>query len=52
MITSMMDHIKISKSSTYKKDSPKAKDATNLVPNNKKSVMWNLKHDISSPKFY
>ena len=64
MITSIMDHIKISKYSPDKKDSPKAQDNTTVVPANKKSPplegghstkidgMWTLKHDISSPKFY
>ena len=64
MIASMMDQIQISKSSTDKKDSPKAWDPTTVVTtkNNspplegghstKNGGMWTLKHDISSPKFY
>ena len=64
MIASMMDQIKMSKSSPDKKDSPKAQDTTTVVPANKKSPplegenstkiggMWDLKHDIGSPKFY
>ena len=64
MITSMMDQIKILKSSTYKKDSPKDQNTTTVVPANKKypslegghstkiGGMWTLKHDIGSPNFY
>ena len=37
MIRSMMDQIKISKSSPCKKDSPKAQDPTTVVPANKKA---------------
>ena len=60
----MMDMIKFSKSSPYKKNLPKARDPTTVVPSNKKAPplegghstkncgMWNIKHDISSPKFY
>ena len=59
-----MDQIKISKSSPDKKYSTKDQDQTTLVPDtnkappleggNSKTIggMWNLKHDISSPKFY
>ena len=36
MISSMMDQIKISKSSPDKKDSPKAQDLTTVSPSNKK----------------
>ena len=36
MIASMMDHIKISKSSPDKKDLPKAQDPTTLLPYNKR----------------
>ena len=64
MITSMADQIKTSKSSPDKKDSSKAQDHTTVVPANKKAPplkcghstknggMWNLKHEIRSPKFY
>ena len=64
MIASIMDKIKISKSSPEKKDSPKSYDPTTVVPYNKKGPplegrhytkiggMWNLKHDIILPKFY
>ena len=64
IIASMMNQIKISKSSPDKKDSPKAQDTTTVVPANKKSPplegghstkiggMWTLKHEIGSPKFY
>ena len=63
-IASMMDQIKISKYSPEKKDLPKSQDPTTVVPANNKAppleggnstnigVMWSLKHDISSPKFY
>ena len=59
-----MDHIKFSKSSLDKKDSPKAQNITTLVPSIKKATssegenstknggMWTIKHDISSPKLY
>ena len=59
MITSMMDQIKITRSSPNQKDSPKAQDSTTMVPDNKRdppmysgnstknSGMWTLKHDIS-----
>ena len=64
MITSMMDHIRISKSSPDSKNSPKAQDTNTVVLYYKKDPplegghykkiggMWNLKHEISSPKFY
>ena len=64
MTASMMDHIKISKSSPDKKDSTKAQYPTTVVPANKKDLplegehytkiggMWTLKYEISSPKFY
>ena len=64
MITSMMDQIKISKSSLDKKYSPKVQYTTTVVPANKKSPplegghytiiggMWTLKREIGSPKFY
>ena len=63
MIVSMMDQIKIYKSSLDNKDSPKAQESTTLVPANKKAPplegghstkigsIWTLKNDISSPKF-
>ena len=38
MIASIMDQIKISTSSPYKKDSPKAQDSTTAVPDNKKTL--------------
>ena len=61
MITSMMDWIKISRSSPEKKDSPKAQYYTTVVPSKKKAQqleggnskknggMWTLKHEIRSP---
>ena len=64
MITPTMDQIKISKSSPDKKDSPKYQDTNNVVPYNKKypplegghstkiGGIWNIKHEIRSPKFY
>ena len=64
MITSMMIQIKISKYSPCKKDFPKSQDTTTVVPDKKKAPplkdgystknggMCNLKHEISSPKFY
>ena len=64
MITSMMDQIIISKSSLDRKDPPKDKDPTTVVPANKRyqplevgnctniGGMWNIEHEISSPKFY
>ena len=63
-IISMMDHINISKYSTAQWYSPKPRDPTTVLPANRGSPtlddghstkicgMWNLKHDISSPKFY
>ena len=64
MIASIIDHIKISKSSPEKKDSPKAQYPNTVVPANKKARqlkgghytkiggMWTIKHDIITPKFY
>ena len=64
IIVSMMDKIKIYKSSSYKKDSPKAQDNTTVFSDNKTAPplngghytkigsMWTLKHEISSSKFY
>ena len=64
MITSIMDHIKYFKYSPYNKDSPKYQYPTNLFLSNNKAPklegvhstsigdMWNLKHDIISPKFF
>ena len=64
MIASMMYQIKMFKSSPDKKDSPKAQDTTTVVSaknkypplegghSTKNGVMWTLKHEIGSPKFY
>ena len=64
MIESMMDQIKISKYSPDKEYSPKVQYPTTVAKANKKyqpleggystkiGGMWNLKHGISSPKFY
>ena len=64
MITSMMDQIKMLKSSPDNKDKPKSQDTTTVVPANKRARppegghskkigrMWTLKHETSSPKFY
>ena len=64
IITSMMEQIKISKSSSDNKDSLKSQDTTTVVPDNnsypplegwnskKTGGTWTLKHDISSPKLY
>ena len=64
MITSMMDQIKISKSSPDQKYSPKYQNPTTVVLSNKRSPplegvqykkiggIWYLKHEISSQKFY
>ena len=63
-ITSMIDHIDILEYSPGQKDSPNAQDTTTVVPADRKAsplnsghstkngVMWTLKHDISSSKFY
>ena len=63
-ITSMMYHINIERYSPDQKDIKKSQYPTTVVPTNKRSPplecvqsmkicsMWNLKHDISSPKFY
>ena len=63
-ITSVMDQIKISKSSPENKDSQKSQDPNTVVPDKNKAPplegvhstkiggIWNLKHEISSPKFY
>ena len=60
MITSIMDQIKIPRSSPDKKDSPKAHDSTTMVSANKRAPpleggnstkiggMWTLKHEIIS----
>ena len=60
----MMENIKKSKSSLENNDFTKSQYPTTMVPDNKKDpplkgghstkngCMWNLKHDISSPKFY
>ena len=59
-----MDQINISKYSPDQKNSPKSQDTTTVVPNNRRAPplnggnymkiggMWNLKHEIISPKFY
>ena len=64
MIASIMDQIKILKSSSGTNYSPKAQDPTTVVPANKRDQplqdghykkiggMWTLKHEISSPKLY
>ena len=64
MIASMMDQINIYKSSPYSKGSPKTHDPTTEVAANKKAPplegghytknggIWNIKNEISSPKFY
>ena len=63
MITSMLDQIKISKSSPDQKDSPKAQVLNTVVPSNKRDPplegghsmnffgMWTIKHEIRSQKF-
>ena len=63
-ISSIMDQIKISKSSPEKKDSPKAQDPTTMVPANnrapqlegghytKNGGMWTIKHEIITSNFY
>ena len=62
MIASMMDQMKIPKSSSENKDSPKDQNTTTVVLANKKAPpfkdgyskriggMWTLKHEISLPK--
>ena len=62
MIASMIDQIKIPKSSSENKDSPKDQDTTTVVLANKKAPplesryskrivgMWFLKHENSLPK--
>ena len=64
MVKNIVDQIQLSNYSPYKMDYPKSQDNTTLVPANKKAPplevwyskniggMWNLKHDIRSPKFY
>ena len=64
MITSMMDKIKISKSSPDNKDSPKDQYHTTVVSAKNRAPplegghyiniggMWTLKYEISSPKLY
>ena len=63
-ITSMMDQIKMSKSSSSQKDFPKPLETTTVVPDNRRDPplevghstkiggVWYLKHEIRSPKFY
>ena len=60
----MMDQTNISKYSPDHKDSPKPPYPTTLVPDNirappldsersmKTGGVWNIKHEIRSPKFY
>ena len=64
MTKNMMDHNQNSDSSLDNMGSPKSQDPNSVVPYNKKSPpleggdsakiggMWNLKHEISSSKFY
>ena len=64
MFASMMENIIISKYSLDKNDLPKDQYPTTVIPANWKDppleggnstnigCMWNLKHDIRSPKFY
>ena len=64
MIVSMVDQIKMLKSSPENMHSPKAQDPSSMFPSNNKAsplegvhsmkigVMWTLKHKIRSPKFY
>ena len=64
MIASIIYQNKFSKSSSYKKYSAKDQYPTTVVPSNTKAPplegvystkigdMWNLKYEISSPKFY
>ena len=59
-----MDQTNISKTSPAQKDPPKPPDPTTVVLDNKRDPpmyggqstnnggMWNIKHEISSPKFY
>ena len=63
-ITSITDQINTFKPLPIHKYSPKPPDPTDVVPSNKRALpldggqstkigsMWNLKHEISSPKFY
>ena len=63
-ITSIMDHINISKYSPDQKDPLKSQDTTTVVPDNRSASplesgnstkiggMWTLKDDTSSPKLY
>ena len=60
----MMDQIGMFKSLLSQRDSPNLQDPTTVVPANRRDPsfdgihstkiggMWNLKHEISSPKFY
>ena len=64
MFKSIMNQIKISKSSPENRYSQKSQDPTTVIPANENAppveggnstkidVMWTLKHEISSPKFY
>ena len=63
-ITSMMDQTHNSKFSPAQKDTSELPNPTTVVPDNRRDPpldvghstkidgVWNLKHDISSPKFY
>ena len=48
IIASMMDNIKISKSSLYKKDPQKAKDNTTMVSSNKKAPPLEVGHSTKN----
>ena len=64
IMENMMDHIQISDPSSENMDSPKAQGPNTAVLDKKKAPsldgghstkiggMWNIKHEINSPKFY
>ena len=64
MISSTINYIKSSNYSPVKKDSPKTKGTTTVVPAKDKAAllevgystkiggMWTIKHEINSSKFY
>ena len=64
MLAEIIDQINTLKYSPTKKDSPKPPEPTTMVPDNKRApplnsgqytesgVMWNLKNEIISPRFY
>ena len=64
MLVAIIDQINTLKYSPTKNYSPKPPESTTLVPDNRRSPpldggnskniggMWNLKHDISPPRFY